>query len=39
MFLNTALLLVAIVLMVSAIWGWGKETNRPTEREHEIPWC
>ena len=39
MLLNTALLIVAIVLLVLAIWGWDRATNRPRKRERDIPWC
>ena len=36
MLLNTV---VAIVLLVLAIWGWDRATNRPRKRERDIAWC
>ena len=40
MLLSAVLIIVALLLMVLAIWGWGRATDRPTNpRERDLPWC
>jgi hypothetical protein len=38
MLLNAALIIVALLLMVLAIWGWARATDRPANpRERDFP--